>query len=72
MQPMNTKHPLSGIRQYKVMVWFRTESTYRDKGGMATEEAALAEARFFRSDSRGVKVIRPDGSEIIVKSESGV
>jgi hypothetical protein len=53
--------------RFRIDVWFATSYGFRTVAERTDEESAMREARCYLSDSRGVKVIRSNGTEIILK-----
>jgi hypothetical protein len=57
--------------QWIVEVWFQTSDTYRKIAGKwDTQEAAAREARVYRSDSRGIRIISSNGEIVQIKAET--
>lgn len=50
-------------------VWFATSSDYRRVASFASREQALIEARGYWDDSRGIRLVAPDGSVEQLKGE---
>jgi hypothetical protein len=53
---------------FTVQVLFATSSDYRDVGKTGDEAIAMREARSYLSDSRGIRVVKPNGDVIHVTS----
>ncbi len=55
---------------WEVYVWMRIDRSYTLVLTTNDETAARREANWYRSDSRGIKIRRPDGEFIQIKDES--
>lgn len=52
---------------FTVQVWFATSSSYVDVGKTMDETIAMREARRYDSDSKGIRVVKPNGEVLQVK-----